>query len=210
MTKIKIGYKYGRLTVLAKATGNGLWHCQCECGQYSDVAGGRMLKRHTMSCGCLRRELMTTHGGSTSAEYRIWISIISRTTNPNHNAYPWYGGRGIKMCPRWLASFEAFRSDMGIKPSPSHSIDRIDNNGDYEPGNCRWSTKKEQGNNRRDNRLLTFEGRTQTLSQWARELGIKIATINSRIRYGWPESKILSEPIKVYVKRRSTICESDQ
>jgi hypothetical protein len=106
-------------------------------------------------------------------EHDAWRGMLARCRNPRHPSYKNYGGRGITACERWN-SFENFLDDMGKRPSPKHSLDRIDNNGNYEPGNCRWATRREQANNTRMNRFVTFDGRTMTLAQWARETGIHV------------------------------------
>lgn len=112
-----------------------------------------------------------TRGYKTSKEYNSWLSMKARCYNPNHEHFHFYGGRGIKICDRWLNSFENFLSDMGTAPSPTHSIDRIDNDGNYEQSNCRWLTHKEQCNNRRNNIYFTMDGITKTLAEWCTENG---------------------------------------
>lgn len=127
-----------------------------------------------------------TVGSMHTRVYSCWHGIIQRCTNPKASGYRRYGGRGIQVCDRWRESFDNFLADMGDPPTPAHSIDRYpDKDGHYEPGNCRWATPKEQGNNTNANRLLTYDGRTQTLSQWADELGVKQNTLNYRLRRGW-------------------------
>lgn len=155
--------KFGRLTVIEKAestpAGNIRWRCKCECGNFVNVLGSNLRKNHTKSCGCLQIESTklanTKHGyrrrSTTSSEYATWAQMIQRCTNPNQYKYKEYGARGIKVCDRWIESFENFISDMGNKPLPKklYSIDRINNNGDYEPNNCRWATSSQQNKNRR-------------------------------------------------------------
>lgn len=153
------------------------------------------------------REDRIKHGharkGHISLEFHSWASMLSRCTNPKDANFYLYGERGIAVCARWLNSFENFLTDMGPRPSKSHTIDRYpDKNGNYEPGNCRWATKLEQGNNTRRNVLLEFAGKRQTIAQWAREIGIKAATIRDRVhRYNWPTELALSAPLNT--KQRS-------
>lgn len=119
----------------------------------------------------------------------------NRCTNPEVQSYPDYGGRGIKICDRWLNSFENFYEDMGERPSNQHSIDRIDNNGDYEPSNCRWATRTEQNNNKRNIVRLTFNGKEQTLLEWSKELNISLTVLRDRVCRKWTVKQILSTPI---------------
>ena len=131
-----------------------------------------------------------------SAEHVTWRGMRERCTNINCTRYRDYGGRGITVCVRWQNSFEDFLEDMGRKPTPNHVIDRIDNDGNYEPSNCKWATQKESCNNRRTSKLYTFNGKTQTIPQWADNVGILTSTLNSRIgNYGWDLERALVEPI---------------
>jgi hypothetical protein len=123
--------------------------------------------------------------------------MIDRCTDSKRHDWHRYGGRGITVCQRWRNSYESFFADMGPRPSPQHSIDRIDNDGNYEPGNCRWATTLEQGSNKSNNRLLTFDGQTLTIAQWARKLGIPVGTLNLRIsHYNWPVERALTQPVR--------------
>jgi hypothetical protein len=133
---------------------------------------------------------MKTHGKSKTTEYATWCRMWSRCTNPIVDRYPLYGGRGIKVCERWQ-KFENFYEDMGDKPSPKHSIGRIDNDGNYEPSNCRWESRGEQANNTSTNIFIEWNGQKKTYSQWATETGIAYATIVQRHRAGMPPEKIL-------------------
>jgi hypothetical protein len=139
------------------------------------------------------RRATATHGakvgGKATTEYTIWRAMKSRCSNPATINYSDYGGRGIAVCDRWRDDFAAFLADMGPRPSPDHSIDRRDNSGPYSPDNCRWSTSTEQSNNRRVNRMLSHQGRTQTLAQWSRELGLSRVTLADRLDAGWPVEK---------------------
>jgi hypothetical protein len=117
--------------------------------------------------------------------HRTWCGIKTRCYNERESCYPYYGGRGIRVCDRWLNSFENFLADMGDKPSAKHSIERKDVNGHYEPNNCCWATQEEQANNKTDTKRFLYQGRNQSLPQWAREYGIKPATLKQRMRRGW-------------------------
>jgi hypothetical protein len=150
-------HRFGRLVaqelVGRTREGKALWRCLCDCGRAHEVTGANLRRGRVRSCGCACRPPTTKHGdtagGKTAAEWAAWHQAKMRTTSPTHPAWKDYGGRGIKVCERWLNSYENFLADMGRRPSPQHSIDRINNDGDYEPGNCRWATKSEQVLNRR-------------------------------------------------------------
>lgn len=167
------------------------------------------------SCGCLLKETLiggdinrntyfdsTTHGMSNSKEYGIWLGMLQRCYNPKRKNYKRYGGRGIFVCRRWKKSFEHFYKDIGERPSDKHSIDRVDNNGPYAPWNCRWSTDEEQSNNRCDNHLLYFCGKSYTMKKWSEKLNINYKTLNSRInQYGWDVERALTQhPHKYHSK----------
>lgn len=174
----------------------------CRCGTSVEIPPDRLGK--TRSCGCITSELITkskiTHGASRryrwTPEYRTWAGMIVRCENPNVARYDRYGGRGIRVCERWRSSFEAFLEDMGFRPSPSMSIDRFpDNDGNYEPGNCRWATKKEQARGRR--RFIEAFGERLSLGEWAAKLGVKPNVIVSRLHIGWSAERAVSEPLRL-------------
>ena len=136
------------------------------------------------------------HGLSYTLEYRAWQQMRLRCTNPKHAAYPAYGGRGITVCARWLASPQAFLDDMGPKPSPHHELDRIDNNRGYEPGNCRWATRKTNDRNRRNNRLLDFRGERLALAEWCERLNLPRDTVRKRLESGRSVEAALTTPVR--------------
>ncbi len=149
------GRKFGLMSVIARAPendrhGNVRWECQCECGRPIVVLGSSLRTGNTTSCGlCLRAERTRTHGLSETRVYKTWTAMKDRCSNPKNKAYANYGGRGIAVCDRWMNSFESFYADVGDRPSDQHSIDRINNDGNYEPSNCRWATKSQQQSNQR-------------------------------------------------------------
>jgi len=138
-----------------------------------------------------------THGATVNRqptpEWNSWRGMVERCTNPNHKHWAHYGGRGIRVCDRWLG-FAAFLADMGAKPTPEHSIDRINNDGNYEPGNCRWATRHEQARNKSTTRHITAHGKTLTLTEWGRTSGIPVPTIHERLRHGWDTERAVTEP----------------
>lgn len=134
--------------------------------------------------------------GKYSSEYSIWMNLRARCNNPKSNRFYRYGARGIRVCDRWTADFLNFLEDMGRCPSPDHSIDRIDNDGDYEPGNCRWATRKEQCRNRRSSRFIEFHGEVKTSAEWAEEMGMSRTALHARLSAGWSVDRALTEPIR--------------
>lgn len=204
------GQKFGRLTALGPTrkerdvSGRSLlvWQCRCSCGTIIETRSCNLLSGDTSSCGCYQKEgtiaRSTKHGhasrGELSSEFIAHKNMISRCQNPKASNYPWYGGRGIRVCERWQ-SFQAFYEDMGPRPSSDHSIERDDPNGDYEPSNCRWATRAEQGANKRNNRLLTARGETHHMQEWCRIRGINQRTLWDRLNSGWPVEKALFTPV---------------
>ena len=198
MRKIDLtGSLFFRLTVISQAAhsyvGKIRWLCKCECGKNVIVHGGHLANGHTKSCGCLKKEITFKrsykHGRTGTLEYKAWIKMTERCAYEKNNRYKNYGGRGIFVCERWK-DFESFLKDMGLKPSALHSLDRIDNNGNYEPGNVRWATKEEQANNKRNNRMVTIKGKTKTLAQWCSIYGASYRKTYSRIlELNWTPEK---------------------
>ncbi len=187
-----LGQVFGRLTVSRHAyikKGRHYWECLCSCGNTCTVVAYSLYRGNTRSCGCLRVETTTARrtahgqksGAAPTAEYTTWRNMLDRCQKPNGSRRLRYAERGTSVCERWANSFEAFFADMGKKPSPEHSLDRIDNDGDYSKQNCRWATQLEQANNKCNNHLLTYQGRTQSLAMWARELGVKSESLRYRL-----------------------------
>jgi hypothetical protein len=201
------GKRFGRWTIISSAGGKRhdiAWNCRCDCGAERAVLVRSLRNGVSLSCGCLRLENVTTHGRTRSREFKIWQGIVQRCHNPKAEAYRNYGGRGIVVCDRWRASFEAFFEDMGTAPSPRHSLDRHPNNdGNYEPGNVRWANKKQQARNTRTNRLLTYNGETLPVSEWAERIGVGVQTVFGRLRRNWPLHRILSQDVDPVRSRAS-------
>ena len=168
---------------------------QCgECGKYFSCPINRIKSKIRRSCGCLyeQRKPRLTHGMCKSDEYKIWAKIKTRCKDLSQ---PYYGGVGIKVSEKW-ADFISFYNDMGKRPSKKHSLDRHPNNkGDYEPGNCRWATFKEQNNNKVNNILITYNSETKNLKQWSESIGVKYVTLEKRYRRGWSADEMFSTPI---------------
>ncbi len=191
------GNVYNKLTVLefvgTTKGGDSSWLCRCECGNTTVVARGHLKNESIKSCGCHRR----CAGGACSGrkptpEYTSWKEMKRRCYNTRNPEYHNYGGRGITVCDNWKNSFVDFLAYVGYKPSPDATIDRIDVNGNYEPGNVRWATKLEQSQNTRKTSKLTYNGETHCLREWARKLGISHSTLRTRIAKGWPLERVFS------------------
>lgn len=182
-----VGREFGELIVLnfSYFRHGAVWNCLCVCGNYHQVRSDVLLAGRSESCGCVTYEPVNkTHGKKGSRVYGIWCAMLQRCLNPNVANYENYGGRGIKVYPFWL-KFENFYAYIGDPPSETHSLDRIDVNGNYEPGNVKWATPSEQQRNRRDNRRLTFKEQTKSLPDWADIVDIKVSTITGRLHRGW-------------------------
>lgn len=194
------GQKFGRLIVIEFSSkdsrSNTYWLCRCDCGIAKIVYGGNLKNGHTKSCGCLHIK----HGHNTrkkrSKTYGSWDHMIQRCTNTNEADYHNYGGRGITVCDRWK-KFANFLEDMGNPPTHKHSIDRINNNKGYYKSNCRWATSKQQTRNTRRNHVISYSGKTQCITDWAKDLNMSLETLTARInRYGWSIRRALTTPVQ--------------
>lgn len=200
-----IGRRFNSLTVVSRSgiNGNSFYECSCECGNRITLRRERLLRMSVKSCGChlppskrhqVRSSVASSNCKGVTPGYKSWEAMRNRCLRPTFHKFPHYGGRGIKICDRWMKSFKNFITDMGPRPSPNHSLDRIDNDGDYTPENCRWADRYEQANNMSTNRLVQFNGKTQTLAMWGRELGFHKSLIPCRLRNGWSMERAMSTP----------------
>lgn len=191
MINIKIGDKFGKLTVERFADKKHYFACVCECEERTIVYGSHLRCGDTKSCGCLRGKY---HGMKNSPEYKSWADMIQRTTNPKCSKWDGYAGRGITVCQRWR-KFENFFKDMGKKPSAHYTLERKNNDGNYEPSNCKWATMKEQNRNSSHNHILEFGGKKQCMTAWAEEKGINSHTLFGRLKRGWSVRRALTEKV---------------
>ena len=179
------GVRFGKLLVLDVAfkdpSYGTSWKCLCDCGNETIVRNCHLVAKHTTSCGCRGKSSKTTHNKSYTPEYRVWRDMKNRCDLSTNSAYKNYGGRGITYVERWSV-FENFYNDMGPRPTGT-TLDRIDNQKDYSPENCRWATMKQQQNNKRTNRFITLEGVTKTVTEWAETLGIPVSTFRYRLKH---------------------------
>lgn len=206
------GDRFGRWTVISFShvldSGHAMFNCRCDCGTGKVVRGYKLQRGESLSCGCLRNEKsssrMTTHGLSKHRLFATWLGMNERCRNPLNAAYPSYGGRGIFVCDRWhdIANFLA---DMEAAWTEGSTLDRIDNNGPYSPENCRWASYSDQSLNRRNNVRFTHNGKTQTIFEWAREIGMPPKTLWARLNSGWPIGDALTIPSSKTVKRSSLV-----
>ena len=196
------GRKFGRLTVISRGDNTKnkriRWHCQCDCGGDALVVGAHLKNGNTQSCGCIHKkglvERQTSHGMSETAEYATWMHMKQRCDNISDKDYKDYGGRGIEVCDRWR-KFENFYEDMGPRPKGA-SINRINNDGNYEPGNCEWAGGKDQARNKSNNCMIEYDGQIKCLQAWADKSGIPRGTIKYRITHGWTVKQALETPVK--------------
>lgn len=190
-----VGLKFGQLTVISFSGKNNrrlfLWNCKCDCGKNKIISGSDLRTRHSVSCGCR----VYKHGESDrkNSEYAIWCGMKDRCCNKNSTSFKHYGGRGISVHPSWM-EYENFLRDMGRKPSPKHSIDRINNDGNYEPGNCRWATKIQQANNKRTNRIIIYNGEHLSIAELERKLNFNRGIIRGRLLKGWTFESAITTP----------------
>ena len=199
-----ISKKFGRWTVFEQAKERDnkrhiMWVCKCDCGTIRKVQGSNLRASLSRSCGCIseeaNRKRLATHGMGSTNIYKIWKGMKSRCYNPNNDSYKYYGGRGIKVCNRWFESFENFLADMGM-PAEEMSIDRIDGDGDYDPSNCKWATHKEQMRNTTSNRMITFNGESKLLTDWADKLNMGSSGLRYRLK-NWPLEKALTQEVAI-------------
>lgn len=198
-----IGKRFGRLLVIERSQRkNGTyWKCRCDCGCEKDVISGNLISGKVVSCGCYLNErrikAKTIHGDSKSRLYNIWILMKARCEKEKNKAYKNYGGRGIQVCDKWKYSYEEFKKwSIENGYSQNLSIDRIDNDGNYEPSNCRWVDRKTQNNNNRMNVKITIDDKTQTLAQWCEELNLPYSAIEARRLRGWNDVDALMTPLQ--------------
>lgn len=192
------GMRFGRLTVgvvVGKKERKTLWRCQCDCGKTVDVQSHNLNNKRYRSCGCAVHDLVTTHGGSKTPLYRVWASAKERCYSEACKQYHDYGGRGIGMCQEWRDDFAAFRRDMGPRPVGA-SIERVNNDGNYEPSNCVWATKEDQCRNKRNNVWLEIDGVSGIVSDWARYAGVNKGTLMDRLKSGWEAKRAVFTPAR--------------
>jgi len=217
-----IGQHFGRWLVIDRSERpegyrhRGSWMlCRCDCGIVRPVKSNSLRMGRSQSCGCAGKEHAPkgdkhhafihghTMNGKRSKEWIAWNAMIRRCRYPSMQDYPCYGGRGISVCRRWATSFEKFLEDVGYAPGPEYSLDRINNNGNYKPGNTHWATAQEQMRNSRTVRLITYDRRTMTIGDWAEETGLNRQTIQMRLdEYGWSIQDSLTKPPRRGIKPR--------
>lgn len=182
------GSKFGKLTatkIVGSKNGSKLWLCECDCGNTAHVEAKSLRCGNTQSCGCGRK-----HGLRYTPEYQAYHDMLGRCTNTKHKSYHRYGGRGIGVCREWQKSFEAFIEDMGQRPE-GMTLERIDNEGDYSPENCKWASRTEQMRNTRRTVMLEYGGETMCILDWSRKLGVDKDTLRRRVARGWPTGECL-------------------
>ena len=213
LTVVRLDYDKQREVEQRTGRRRTFWFCLCDCGNTTSIDATQLRIRPNKSCGCINAKLTAqhnkTHGMSGTKEHKTWKGIHERCRNKKLKCYGNYGGRGIKVCDRW-DSFENFYADMGDAPTPSHSIERIDVNGNYEPSNCKWATPIEQANNKNQNKYIEHDGLRLTYSQWGRKIGLKPHTIRARIEAGYSPKDALNPELvdKTSVARGVIVCKA--
>ena len=202
-----VGTRVNHLVVMSREGSdknrNSLWRCRCDCGKEILVRGFTLRSGDIFSCGCESKR-STTHGESRTKLYHVWQGMKSRCNNPNYHQYHLYGGRGISVCGEWMdyINFKEWAINNGYKPGLT--IDRIDTDGNYCPENCRWVTQKEQQNNKRTNRTITYNGETHSLMEWCELLQLNYERVSSRLDYGWTFEDAISLPKNSYRTDKDT------
>lgn len=192
------GKRFGHLYVVGRGKNRGkttMWECHCDCGNIMDIRGHHLRSGQTHCIKCTPRNHNVKHGLHGTRCYYVWRMMFQRCENPMAVGYSNYGGRGIRVYEGWK-DFIKFLADVGERPSMRHTLDRIDINGNYEPGNVRWATAKEQCRNKRNNVILEYNGVSKTAVEWAEEFGIKVFTIYQRLNLGWDMSKIAAIKVR--------------
>lgn len=210
----QVGMRYGKLTLTNQPyrpdphNKRFYVHCVCQCGAAMHVPFHNLVNGSPKSCracsNVASRKAGCPEGSKKNPTYRSWKAMVQRCTLSTDPCWSLYGGRGITVCERWL-TFENFLADMGQRPSMKHSIDRKDRNGNYEPDNCRWATAIEQNNNRRTNVYHTYQGKSLTAPEWARERGLPVHCVKSRLSLGWSIERALTEPLHTEKRTRSSV-----
>lgn len=206
MKKIDLtGQRFGRLLVLKRVAtskdGQKVYLCRCDCGKEKEIKSGNLRSGHTLSCGCYNTDRIKEmnakkkkHGGCGTRLYRIWYDMRQRCSYDAAINWHLYGGRGIQVCEEWDNDFDSFRAwALSNGYNEGLQLDRIDNDGNYEPDNCKWSTRSEQGNNRRTCIYITINGETKSVSEWCEKTGVKRNTAYTRIRNGWSPERAVTE-----------------
>lgn len=209
-TGLPVGTRFGKLVLLEETRGLPYpVKCRCDCGAIKIIRTLHEIvyakKPEVKSCGCSKRRHGGAIGGKSSPEYTAWVSMRVRcAAQPGDPHYLGYAAKGIVVCDRWMNDFQAFLSDMGKKPSPLHSLDRIDNDGPYSPKNCRWATSKQQARNKGNNKWVEWNGVTKTIAEWAEITGHPHQRIYARLRMGWSVEHAMTVPVlpRAHPKKR--------